>query len=163
MGRRVKKIDNLIWDFSQGSSLAQSAGVISVNFASVGTTPTTLLRLRGEVLGFLDGTQAPGVLVQVSWGIIKVPEGSAATTRYNPVADANAPWLAYGVMTLGYEEYVTDVVDSPIIAAARVVVDNKAMRRIRPDEELQFSIENSTVGSAGTTNFVYGIRWLQGF
>ncbi len=163
MARRTKKIDNVIWDLSTGGVGALSAGTSAILFASVGTQPTTLLRMRGQVLSYVDATQAPGGLVQLTMGIIKVPEGSGTTVQYDPATDANAPWIWYDFALLGYEEMVTDVVDVPGATSFRSVIDNKAMRRIRPDEELQFAITNTTQAGALSVNMRYGVRWLQGF
>ena len=163
MQRTAKKINSLLWELSTGSSPAQAAGSVAINFSSVGTAPTTLMRIRGEVMAYKDGPAAPGSLAAVNWGIILVPEGSGTTVQFDPVLDANAPWLAYGAMHVGYEEMVTDVIDVPVISGVRQVVDNKAMRKIRPDVEMQFVIANSTVLTALSINFVYSMRWLQGF
>ncbi len=159
--QRSPKKRNLVWQLSSGSSLAQSAGVIALAFGASASEPVTVMRFRGEVIGFIDGTAAPGSLVRLTWGIIRVPEGSAATARYEPVSDANAPWLAYGQFHLGYEEMVTDVVDIQTISGGRHVVDSKAMRKMPPDTELQIVFENTTVGGARAFNAAYGIRWLQ--
>ena len=122
---------------------------------------TTLVRIRGEVVCYLDATSAPGTLVQIIYGIIQVPEGSAGAARYSPVADPNAPWLLYGTAHLGYEEMVTDVIDVPGMTSFRHVIDNKAMRIIRPDVELQLVVSNTTVFTAAPVNFAYNLRWLQ--
>ena len=136
---------------------------MGIAFISAGTAPTTLLRMRGEVMAALEGAIAPLKTVSVTCGIIKVPEGSGTTVRYSPVTDANAPWVWWWGTTLYYTEYVVDVIGSQLGAVSRAVIDNKAMRKIRPDEELQFVIENVTIDGAGTVNVAYNIRWLQGF
>jgi len=158
-----KKIDNVRWNRSLGSALALSAGAVGVAFISVTSLPETILRIRGEVLVWLDGTQAPGSLVAVSMGIIKVPEGTGTTVVYNPQSDSNAPWLWYTNLHVGYEEYVTDVIDAPNVSSARVTIDNKAMRKTKPDEEYQFVIDNTTVGNAASINVAFATRFLIGF
>ncbi len=159
-----KKIDSVFWSLSNGSSVAQSAGSVGVQFASVGTAPTTLMRMRGRVLAYADGAQAPpSGPILLSMGIIKVPEGTGSTVLYDPAADGNAPWIWFDTIILGYEEMVTDAIDVPVATGQRLIVDNKAMRRIRPDEELQFVVTNTTIGTALTSNLAYQIRWLQGF
>ncbi len=163
MANRTKKIDNVIWDLSANFIGSLSAGAQAINFAGVGTTPTTLLRQRGEVFGILDGTQVPGVAVRLTYGLIKVPEGSSTTVQYDPVADSNAPWIIYGAGHLAYEEMVTDVIDVPSLTGFRERIDGKAMRRIRPDEELQWVFTNTTLNSAGNVSCGFYIRWLQGF
>ena len=160
--RPPKKIDNTIWELSNGSGTF-AAGAIAFNFSSVGTAPTTLLRIRGEVVAYVDGASAPGKLVEVTWGIILVPEGSGTTLQFNPVTDANAPWLAYGQGFVGHEEMVVDAVGVEGLSMFRQRIDNKAMRRIRPDVEMQLVVANTTVLTASSINFAYSMRWLQGF
>ena len=162
MARHSKKIDNLFWQGGSGFGTALSAGQAAVNFAASAARPSTVLRIRGELTVYVDGASAPGKLIQVSWGIIKVPTGSGTTVQYAPVADAAAPWMAYGRTILGYEEMVTDVIDVAGLTLKRFDVDSKAMRRMRPDEELQFVIENTTIGTASAINWAYGVRVLQG-
>ncbi len=162
-GRRVKKIDNLLWGLGAGSSLGQSAGVIGIQFASVATSPHTIMRLRGEVMAYVDGAGAPTKLSRVTWGIIVVPEGTGSTVVWDPDSDSNAPWLAYGSAHIGHEEMVIDVVDVPGLSLKRWDVDNKAMRRVRPDEEIQIVFSNVTIGSASTVNFAFALRELRGF
>ncbi len=161
--RPAKKIQSLIWDLSSGTFSALSAGSAALNFSSVGSTPTTLLRIRGEVTGYIDAASAPGKLVAINYGIILVPESQGTTVIWNPVGDATAPWLLYGTMILGTEEMVTDVVDVPGISSRIHSIDNKAMRRIRPDVEMQFVVENTTLLTASSVNLSYSLRWLQGF
>ncbi len=161
--RHVKKMDNLIWGTASGFFNSVSAGSTGILFATSGTLPTTLLRLRGEVLYTLEGASAPGQLIRCTMGIIKVPEGTGTTVLWEPVADSNAPWIWYDQAFLNYTEYVIDVVGSTEAASKRSVVDNKAMRRLRPDEELQIVLENTTIDSAGTCNVPYSIRFLLGF
>ncbi len=163
MARRTRKIDNLIWDHSSGSFLAQSAGSAAAIFATVGTTPVTLLRIRGQLAAYIDAASAPTKLVKCTFGLIKVPEGSGATLQYDPVDDANAPWIYWSSWFLGYEEMVTDVISVQGMSSFRETIDNKAMRRIRPDEELQVAFSNVTVGTASSVNMTYTVRWLQGF
>ena len=163
-GRPVaKKIQHTSWELSNGNFTAQAAGTTARAFSSVGTAPTTLMRIRGEVMGFIDGVLGAGKLVMCSYGIILVPEGTGTTVLYDPFTDGNAPWLLYGQASLGYEELVTDVVDVPGITSFRHVIDNKAMRIIRPDVEMQFVMTNTSTVSAQAVHVAYGLRWLQGF
>ena len=148
------------WQLSTGSFSAQAAGNASLNFSSVGSVQTTLHRIRGEVVGYVDSMSVPGGLAQVTYGIILVPEGSGTNTQFNPVSDANAPWLLYGQASIGYEEMVTDVIDVPGMTAFRHVIDNKAMRIIRPDLEMQFVLVNTTTFTAIPINLSYNLRWL---
>ncbi len=162
--RTEKKLHSRTWELSTGNvtALAGDASVAN-NFSGVGTSPVTLLRMRGEVMGWKDGVSTPPLGGQVTYGIILVPEGSGTTIQFDPVSDANAPWLLYGQAHLGYEEMVADVIDVPGLTSFRHVIDNKAMRIIRPDVEMQFVVANTNTFGAMPINLKYGIRWLQGF
>jgi len=161
--RAGKKLDHTTWRLSNGFFSAQAAGTAALNFSTVGTQPATLLRIRGEVCGYADAADAPGAASLLTYGVILVPEGTGATVLFDPFTDGNAPWLLYGQALIAYEEKVTDVIDVPGITSFRHAIDNKAMRIIRPDVEMQFVITNTTLLSAGAVNLSYGLRWLEGF
>ncbi len=135
--RQVKKIGFTRWLSFSNSAGALTAGTIASTVLTATTLPETVLRTRGTVLAYLDGTQAPSSLVQVSMGMIVVPEGTGSTVLWEPVGDANAPWFYFSRFFLGYEEYVTDVVDAVGTAVYREIVDSKAMRLSPPDTEIQ--------------------------
>ncbi len=159
-----KKIDHVAWDGFSLNFLALGAGTIGTTFFNqLLDRPVTLMRIRGQVWGSVDGASGTGKAMQISMGIIKVPEGTSASIVYNPVADDKAPWLWYATFVLAYEEMVTDVVDVPVVSGYRETINNKAMRVIRPDEELQFVAENTTVGTAGAANVGISGRMLFGF
>ena len=162
--RPAKKLDHTNWEYSTGSGAGIASGATSGQaFSTVGSRPATLLRIRGEVTGFLDTSQATGIGALITYGIILVPEGSGATVQFSPVSDGNAPWLLWGSGFVGYEEMVTDVIEISGLPMFRHVIDNKAMRIIRPDVEMQFVVENTTVFVASGINYAYSLRWLQGF
>ena len=56
---------------------------------------------------------------------------------------------------------MTDVVDVPGITSARRVIDSSAMRKIR-NQEIQFVVENATIGLAASVNVQGQIRILAG-
>ena len=160
---RTKKIDNVFWGLSSGIIGGLGVGTSALNFFAVGTQPSTLLRMRGEMMIWADAIQTGAVAALITFGVIKVPEGTGTTVVYTPVSDSNAPWILYGQATIAYEEYVADVIDCPLGTAARIEIDNKAMRRIRPDEELQLVAENTSLLGSLSVNLSYSIRSLQGF
>ncbi len=160
-GRHAKKIQTVHWTYVSAASNALSAGVVAVNLAAAQHLPETLLRLRGEWVSYLDGTAIPGEELSVGVGIIQVPEGTGASVLWSPITDGDAPWIWTDHATLGYEEMVTDVISIQGLAMVRRVVDNKAMRKLR-NTELQFVIENATIGSAGAVNTAFSGRFLSG-
>jgi len=112
---------------------------------------------------YADGVQAPdGMRVLVSMGLVLVPEGQGTTVIWDPFSDPNAPWFWFHEEVLSYEEMVVDVIDSPVCTAARFTVDSKAMRKGGDDEEIQFVLTNSTLGTASAINASVAFRFLLG-
>ncbi len=149
--RSGKKIDFVHWTGFSQAITAQAAGTAAFLLAAAQHLPETLLRIRGEWVSYLDGTTAPGVLLDVAMGFILVPEGTGSTVLWSPFTDSDAPWIWWDCMTLGYEELVTDVVDIPAISGGRRVIDNKAMRIVK-NMELQVVLENTTILTADSVN-----------
>ncbi len=159
---RAKKIQQLKWEGFAGGALALAAGTAGVNVISAANNPYTLMRTRGQLVAWIDGTEAPAVAVDVAVGMVVMPEGQSATVLWDPLNDTNAPWFYYSRFTLGYEEYVTDVIDAVGLPVYRETIDVKAMRRVRSDEEIQLVIGNSTLSGAASINLRLGGRMLQG-
>ena len=63
---------------------------------------------------------------------------------------------------VGYEEQVTDVVSAQGLTVFRDTIDNKAMRLLQLDEEVQLVVKNVTVGAAESINTVLTGRFLIG-
>ena len=159
-----KKIDHVAWEGFAISMGAVAAGTQALTFLTQTLErPVTVMRIRGQILGYIDGASAPPKGANMSLGVIKVPEGTSTTVVYNPVADDRASWMMYETFFLGYEEMVTDVIDVPGLTSYRKEIDVKAMRIVRPDEELQFVIENTTFDGAAAVNFAFAGRILIGF
>ncbi len=161
-GRGEKVIDQTRWSGATSSFLAQGAGNAALNFVSAANSTDTVLRMRGELLSYADGVQAPGGLVECALGIIKMPEGQGTTVVSSPIADTNAPWMFFETWVLGYEEMVTDVIALSGVSVFRKTIDLKAMRILRPDIEMQIVFEQATIGSAMNTNTTLSIRTLLG-
>ena len=157
----AKKIQALRWTAHQSTFLALSAGSAALNAITAGTEPATAMRSRGQLYATLDGASVPAPLVLVSIGLILVPEGQDTTVIWDPFADNNAPWWFYSQFILGYEEGVTDVIAYGN-SAYRETVDLKAMRRIRPDEEIQCVCTATTLGGAKAVNVSLTLRTLLG-
>ena len=161
-GSAKKRIQSTRWDGANHFFGAATAGVVAQIFATAGTDTETLLRIRGELVGYIDGLDAPPVAIDGAVGIALVPEGSGTTPQWSPLADDNAPWLMYERFTLGYEEYVTDVIQAVQLSSFRRMIDVKAQRIIRPDIELQIVMESATISGAGAINVSFGFRALLG-
>ncbi len=163
MARRghAKKIDTVHWAYGSFSALAFSAGTVAANVLAAQHLPETLLRIRGEWICSLDGTQAPGVAVSIAVGLILVPEGTGTTVLWSPITDGDAPWIWWDTMGIEYQELVTDVIGAQAVMAGRRVIDSKAMRRVR-NTELQFVAENATIGGAADVDIIGSARILAG-
>ncbi len=159
--RSGKKIDFVHWTGFNDTFNALAAGSVAKTLGLAAHEPETLLRIRGSLLAYVDGTQAPGGQVKVGVGIILVPEGTATTVLWSPITDSDAPWIWYDSFHLGYEEYVTDVIDAPGAAGYRSVIDNKAMRITR-NQEIQLVVEQATTATAMAINGGVMGRFLSG-
>ncbi len=172
MGRRRsahggKVIDRVRWtgdviisSFALGAG--SSAGIQMYQLGDQ-EDPQTVMRTRGQVLVFVDGAQAPSNSVQVAIGVHVVPKGTDTTVLVSPLTEAEGDWLVWRTAALGYEEMVTDVVDVPGITSYRFEIDSKAMRKMKPGEELQFVATTVTAGGGGMSiNLVGQLRTLLG-
>ncbi len=166
MGRRrsgfAKKIDFVHWTYGSFSKLALSAGTSAVSVFAEQHLPETLLRMRGEIVVYADGAQAPGALASIGCGIRAVPSGTDATVLTSPISQGDAPWIWLGYYMIGHEEGVVDVLALSGLGFVRDVIDSKAMRKLDQNTELQFVVENATVGSAVTVNIAGQVRILTG-
>ena len=156
-GRR-QKVD-YTWSTGSASALALAAGSAGMTLFS-STDVSTIRRIRGEVLCWLDGAQASGPAVQVTMGMLLVPAGTGTTVISEPFGDSAALWVWYGITTLAYEEYVTDAVVPTGALSSRIVIDNKAMRRFKNEQELQFVVTNTTVSASSFINLRASVRML---
>jgi len=159
--RQEKVIDITRWGGSSHTVSALGAGTVAQTYISDGRTET-ILRIRGELLVFVDAASAPGKMVRVGVGALVVQVGSGSTVIQSPLSDPDAPWLFYEVMTVGYEEMVTDVIDVPGLTSVRKTIDNKAMRVLRPGREVQLVFENQTLHTATNVNISWQNRTLLG-
>jgi len=165
MARRsghAKKIDTVHWTGISVSALAlAAAGTAGVTAAPAQHLPETLMRIRGEWCGWLDGLQGSSNGASITAGLIQVPEGTGSTVLWSPDTDADAPWIWWDTATVVNEEFVTDVTWATQVDSVRRVVDSKAMRRMR-NTELQFVVENISFGGTPAINCTLGARVLSG-
>ena len=159
--RGNRKIDFVHWTYGSFTFLATQAGIAAVNVFPAAHDPETLLRIRGNVLGFIDGASAPAKHISVGVGLIVVPEGTGTTALWSPIQDGDAPWLWVTYFELAYEEMVTDVIAAQVAMAYRESIDNKAMRILR-NSEIQCVMENATINGAAAANVTGSFRALAG-
>ncbi len=160
MARHGKKIHYTHWTGLLGTAFGQAAGAIATNLGIAEHEPETLLRMRGNLACWLDGTTAPGVTLDVAVGVCAVPEGTSTTVLWSPITDSDAPWIWYERFIVSYEESVTDAIAAGT-QMFRAPIDNKAQRILR-NQELRLVIEQATLQSAGSINTVVSLRALFG-
>ncbi len=162
-GRFGKKIDTVHWALGSWQARDQAAGTVALNVLGAQHLPETLLRIRGEYAANLTGAIADGVGVNVTQGLIQVPEGTDTTVLWSPITDGDAPWIWWDTMNLLYDELVADVVATQSSLSGRRVVDSKAMRKIR-NTEIQWVAEIATITgfSVGSINVAGQARFLAG-
>ena len=160
--RSGKKIDFTRWTATNSDVNAQAAGTVGVLAITTGSVSNTLLRTRGNFLCYLDGTQSAGVRVSIGVGLIVMPGGTGTTVTSSSLTDGDAPWFWYERFTLAYEEYVASVIDATGASVFRGVIDSKAMRILRLDEEVQMVVENVTEGFSSSINLTANMRFLIG-
>ena len=162
--RGEKVIDNVFWSgaLADFGSVALSAGTVAEQALVASNQPFTLMRIRGNLLAYIDGGPAPGVSAEIGVGLRMVPEGTGSTVLSSPISDDEASWIYYSTFVVGHEEPVTDVLQIPGLTYFREVMDGKAMRRVKPDTELQWVAENVTLGGAVSVNILIACRFLLG-
>ncbi len=160
--RDAPRIQQLRWDGANYAFSSMGAGTAALVYITAANDTETLMRIRGELVCWVDGLEAPAPAFEVGIGLIVMPEGQSTTVVSSPLSDANAPWLMYESFLLGYEEYVTDVIDAPGLSVFRKTIDVKSQRILRPDREVQIVVENTTIISAGSLNLSFSSRVLFG-
>ena len=143
-GSAAKQYD---WEAAFIAQTVLAAGVSAQFTLFSADAAETLVRMRGMVTVTLDASgNAAGDMCIVGFGLIVVSAG--ATVAVSPVTDGNANWFWHTMIPLA-SEVLVDVVDSAqILASAREVIDNKAMRRLREVEDVVLVVENADVTGA---------------
>jgi len=159
--RGGKKISFVHWTIFSKSFLAFGAGTVAATALAAQHEPETLLRIRGNLFAGADGNPVTGAFALIAVGLVLVPEGTGTTVLWSPFADGDAPWIWTESFAVGYEEMVTDVIDTPGLSSVRKAIDSKSMRIIR-NQEVQLVAENVTLGGALTMNVNVSGRVLSG-
>ena len=147
-----RKPINRHWTGVGQGAFSLAAGTVGATIFGAVHMVETLMRFRGNLVAWVDGTEAPAVSAQIGVGLILVPEGTGTTVTWSPLSDPDASWMYYSSFILGYEEQVTDVISVQGLSIYREKIDSKAMRVVRPDTELQVVFENVTFEAALSVN-----------
>ncbi len=165
MARRSGRKTDYEWSAVCGKLNALDLAINTVGLGTqgfVGNVPLTLMRVHGLVCANLDAG-AVDERAMISFGIIKVSDDALAvgiTAVPTPTADADAPWIVHGHL------WVTTLSEAAIAPDGmfhRVVIDSKAMRKMKPNESLAVVFEVcDTTDQGGTVDLSYGLRVLVG-
>ncbi len=144
----------------QGVDLAEGTTSEGNAFIAFGST-ATIMRCRGLIGATLDPTaQDETVLVVFGLALASSAAVTAATASLpSPVAEPSYPWIWQGQL------YLSSGAEAGVVAASqlvdRVVIDSKAMRRVKGDETLFLMAEVATSrDQGGTFDFGYYSRVL---
>ena len=148
IGTKASAIDLATGTKSLGGSLLAVAG------------PGTFVRIRGQVYCQLDAG-AVDERALICFGVILVSNEAAAAGAASvpgPFTDGDADWMWHGFLS------VSSLAESAIFGDAafdRVIVDTKAMRKVKSSQSLIFVAEvASSQDATGTFDYMYGLRIL---
>ena len=122
----------------------------------------TLVRIRGDLIVQMTvSSGTPGRCV-AGLGIIVVRASALAVPAVpSPLAQGDSDWVWWTSVGLNLQG---GSVGSPNIdgntISHRVIVDSKAMRKIKPNEAIVFVTENVVVSSTQTVDVLGGLRLL---
>ncbi len=154
-GRRA----DLRWTRGSAAILGQTTAGVFGNSTIITTSERseTIMRTRGEILVWLDASgSVAGDILRWAAGFLIQQEGQ--TPASTPIADGEAPFFWYETGTLAAETAVGNV-GAPS-EMARIVVDSKAMRILRPNQEVEFIYEVVDVVGAPISNASINARFL---
>ena len=124
----------------------------------------TVVRLRGELLVMMDtSTGAAGEFAIVGLGIAVVNAATATAgvaSLPTPVTDAEwGGWLWHAFVPMGFEPAAAGATGD-LESRSRVVIDNKAMRKLSTDDVMVLVAENGVLTGAFSVEIFGGIRFL---
>ena len=156
-GRSSGRRSDYEWQGNTGAaSLASNVPAI-INMV-VNNAAGTLMRSRGQVLGSIDGA-TDGDAVAVAVGLIIADDDAVAvgvTAIPSPDADMDAEWLWHGFLLLKAQGTSTD---QPGLTA-RLEIDSKAMRRLKPNTNCVFAIAPKSLSGTPAVDVLVGLRSL---
>ena len=158
-------------DFKAWNSILRSEQSVSTNGTILGggvlsfAGPATILRCRGFVQAHFDATAQVSDAISLTFGLGLVSSDAAtlgATAMPDPGGNADYPWLWWGSMRLR-SELAAGPSGGFGIAAQRLEIDTKAMRRVKPEMSLVMVVEVASASGAPETIIEFGqIRVLVG-
>ncbi len=88
---------------------------------------------------------------------------AGAASIPNPASDLNADWLWHGFLLLQAQAGTGVGASLNVMqSVARLTIDSKAMRKLRPTNSLLFAAHNTALGGTPTVDLIVAARCLKG-
>ena len=123
----------------------------------------TLIRIRGSALMYLTAVGASGAQTIVSMGIIIQSAAAVAAgvgSMPSPFTDIGSDWVWHQQVPLALRGTLGSDNEALGGHVARIEVDNKAMRKIEPNQALVLIVENVALTSTATFQLTTAFRFL---
>ena len=123
----------------------------------------TIIRCRGNVLIYATAIGASGAQCLLSLGILRVTARALAagvSSVPTPGTNAGSDWLWHDIIPIGVRGSLGADSEAEGAHVTRLVIDNKAMRKIEPNEALIMVYENTAITSTVTCQVTGGARFL---
>ena len=162
MARGSGRRTDYVWNGVQNSLTVTSGSLNAITVITV-TQPGIIMRLRGSIVASLD-SPTENEKTAVAMGIIRTTEEQIAvgvTAIPNPGLDLDADWIWHSFLPLQAVLDVTTGVGSTE-QSGRLIVDSKAMRKMRQSESLTYVVDNAAVSGTPEIDVTFGIRALFG-
>ena len=150
--RPAKTIDYKQWDSMPTVQIAGAAAATHQGGAITFNVPATILRCRGELLMYFDATKQVGdlMIVTAALGIVSADAYTAGVgSMPDPAGEPEYPWLWWGEWRL--DSIVAAAEEGAGLTVHRVSVDTKAMRKIKPGQNIAWIFELGGVVGAPAT------------
>ena len=158
--RRGKRIDFKQWNAIPLFSASISSAITTIGGSLEALALLTILRCRGYVQAHFDATVQVGdaILLTFGLGIFATDSAFAASGVPDPAAEPEFPWLWWGQIAMTSVSVAASAVNNSGwgMAAQRLEVDTKGMRKMKPRQSLLWVVESSGVSGAPVTEITFG-------
>ncbi len=165
----AKTIDFKEWDALPAIRLTgiSATTVLGGSLAFGPAGAATILRIRGEVVAQLETPAANEVKAfGIGIGVFSTDAVAlGATAMPDPLADVGYPWIYWSahVLMARIADGATSPADQAGTKTARIMIDSKAMRKVRPDQSVAIVVEPINLAGTATMELAMGpIRVLIG-
>ncbi len=147
------------WIVTSGAVTAQGATQQRIAVA-VFNSSGTVMRVRGELMASMNGPSAADITV-LGVGLIVATDAqvtAGAASFPSPLSVGDADWMWHGFVPLVSQGVVEDQFGN----VGKIIVDTKAMRRVKPNEQLVLVADAVLLVGTATVDLAFGVRVLFG-